>query len=184
MREDALTAGLLLRGGAKATVADHLGFTPLHYAAGQYFSERIVRDLLAHGADARAVSTRGLTPLHGAVKLRRVAAVRALLDAGASPWVENAVDGASPHTEAAVLGDADILAAFAAAGFARAPAEGSGVWLLASFMNHAPEPTAARRVIGRSMVVHAACDLAAGAEVTTTYAASAEALAAGWGIHE
>jgi hypothetical protein len=89
IREDALTAGLLLRGGAEATVADGVGFTPLHYAAGQYLSARIVRELLAHGADASATSATCLSPLHGAVTFGRVDAMRALLDAGASPWVED-----------------------------------------------------------------------------------------------
>jgi hypothetical protein len=178
-RGDATTAGLLLRGGAKATVADEWGFTPLHYAAGQYFSARIVRDLLAHGADAHASSATCLTPLHAAVACGRADAVRLLLDAGASPWVED-VRGLSPHAMAAEDNEPDLLAAFAGRGSGEA--KGTGVWLLASFMNHADEINTLRRITGRSMFVYASRDLAAGAELTTMYSASKKALAEAWGI--
>jgi hypothetical protein len=104
--------------------------------------------------------------------------VRLLLDAGASPWVED-VRGLSPHAMAAA-DEPDVLAAFAGVG--PGEAKGTGVWPLASFMNHADEFNTLRRITGRSMFVYASRDLAAGAELTTMYSTSKTALAEAWGI--
>lgn len=104
--------------------------------------------------------------------------MRALLDAGASPWVEN-VYGLTPYERAAGAAP-DVLAAFAGC----KPAEGkadTGVWPLASFMNHASKTTTVRRIIGRSMLVYANRDLAAGEDLTTSYTSKTD-LAAVWGI--
>ena len=139
-----------------------------------------MRDLLAHGADVNALSASCLSPLHAAVNFGRVDAMRALLDAGASPWLED-IRGQSPYAIAAASDDPGVLAAITGRALA-AEAQGTGVWALASFMNHASEPSIMRRVAGRSMFVYAMRDLAAGDELTTSYSTSKKALAESWGI--
>jgi hypothetical protein len=140
------------------------------------------------GNDPNAFSSSGTTELHAAVTARRAAAALALLRAGADPYLEDAVQGWCPSQ--AVLDmidaadgsggggavDAAMIAAFAAAGYTpevlrAALPQGTGLWLLASMLNHAAAPTAVPRFVGELMFVRAACALACGAEVTTSYGA-------------
>jgi ankyrin repeat protein len=62
---------------------DHLGRTPLHYAAMDNDVEHVAQ-LLADGADVVASDLDGLTPLHMACQHGAVDAARSLLDGGAT----------------------------------------------------------------------------------------------------
>jgi ankyrin repeat protein len=73
---------LLIALGASVHARDCDAWTPLHFAAANG-NEASVRALLAHGADARAVTTRGITALILAQHIRCGASTRALIAAGA-----------------------------------------------------------------------------------------------------
>ena len=180
----------LLALGAPHAAGDVLGMRVLHYACGEYYTPESVAALLAAGADPNARTARGLTPLHAAVALDRPEAVTALLAAGADPYVPDGVDGLPPlrfsnDTEEGSRLSPRVRAAFVAAGhdddtLSQRWRQCSGVWLVASFMNHSAAPTVARRCVGKLMVVAASRDLKAGAELTTSYG-SGEMLRK-WGI--
>jgi ankyrin repeat protein len=92
-------ARLLLRAGADSNAnANHRKSTPLHYAAdgcitGPVWDSqkqvRMLRALLDAGAKINAQDANGATPLHRAVRTRRAAAVRFLLQAGSDPFLKN-----------------------------------------------------------------------------------------------
>ena len=63
--------------------------------------------LLANGADAGAADDRGFTALHRAAEMGKASAVRALLDAGASPTVE--AIGHTPISLAEMGGHTEIV---------------------------------------------------------------------------
>lgn len=99
----------LLDAGADPTVANDVGATALHWAAGEPDTVRI---LIAHGADVDARSTDGRTPLLVAASIRgNSPAVSLLLDKGANPSAASAAGyGAiTAVTEAAKQGDEPML---------------------------------------------------------------------------
>jgi tetratricopeptide (TPR) repeat protein len=162
----------LLKVGAKPSVKDELGMTPLHYAVGEYYNIDIAKALVEHGAPVDEPSVRGFTPLYGAVMKGRAEAVKWLLQNGANPYCENYLDGSAPADFAEQTGDVVMEQAFSRGGHdlgASAPRQGSGVWAVASFMNHSQEQNTRRRFIGRMMFVMAGVDMKAGKELTTSY---------------
>ena len=93
-------AGLLLDKGADPNLADEGGFTALHYAASDKNGADLVRALFTHGAhpnprttkDSReyvyaGVNLTGATPLFLAASLGNVETARALVRAGADPFM-------------------------------------------------------------------------------------------------
>jgi ankyrin repeat protein len=93
-------AVLLMERGADAGAVDALGFTALHYAAVDDTRAELVKAMLGHGANPNArttrdsrknvtsgVSLKGATPLFLAASLGNVANVRALIAAGADPFL-------------------------------------------------------------------------------------------------
>ena len=98
-------AELLIAKGVAPDQRDHNGCTPLHVAAFSGTLE-VARVLLRHGADPDAMDCAGFAPLDHAG--RRVALVRALLEAGANPEggskVPMARPGWPPLTHAALWG--------------------------------------------------------------------------------
>jgi hypothetical protein len=94
---DVPVARALLALGADAKAANRHGATALHYACdgatdnaafddAQY---EVVALLIAYGSDPNALDKSGVAPLHRAVRTRRAAAVRALLDGGADAALAN-----------------------------------------------------------------------------------------------
>jgi ankyrin repeat protein len=81
-RDDLTIADLLIRAGARATVANDLGATPLHLACTNR-SAPMVERLLAAGADARAALLNGETVLMTCARAGDTRAVQALLARGA-----------------------------------------------------------------------------------------------------
>ena len=80
---------LLLQSGADPNAVDHRGWTSLHHGSDAGCVD-IVQLLLTNGSDVNAASgNNGNTPLRFAVKKGYLGTVRALLDAGANPWVIN-----------------------------------------------------------------------------------------------
>ena len=75
-------AGLLVGGGADASVADTNGQTPLHHAIERQH-EAVARLLIGKGADVTIADGRGETPLHAAAKGGHEAVARLLIDEGA-----------------------------------------------------------------------------------------------------
>ncbi len=154
----------MLKAGARPGAKDELGMTPLHYAVAEYYNMGIARALVEHDAPVDELSIRGFTPLYGAVVKRRATAVKWLLQNGANPYLENYVDGGSLADYAEMAGDEAIVQALKTSGHnqsASVPREGSGVWAVASFMNHSDEPNTRRRFIGRMMFVTAGMDIKA-----------------------
>ena len=94
----------LLAAGARADLAAKDGTTALHNAAGCVFwySDTLVRKLLAAGADVNATNQWYDTPLHLAVRIGSVQACRTLLEAGAEPSL-------SIRSVAKVTGDGHIM---------------------------------------------------------------------------
>jgi ankyrin repeat protein len=80
--DDLTTADMLLRGGARAGVANDLGVTPLYLACNNRSSAMVDR-LLAARADANATLLNGETVLMNCARTGNVRAVKALLTAGA-----------------------------------------------------------------------------------------------------
>ncbi len=130
-----------------------------------------------------AWNKRGFTPLHGAVGLEQPEAVRLLLARGADPHAENYVDGSSLLEMVGEHSGPACGAArkeFEAAGH-RVEREGGvhpgvALWTVASMMNHAARPTAARRFVGQMMFMTAGRNLPAGAEITISYSLNPEKL--------
>ena len=81
-RDDATTADLLIRAGARANVANDLGVTPLFLACTNR-SASMVKKLLGAGANPNATLLRGQTVLMECARTGDVGAVTALLAAGA-----------------------------------------------------------------------------------------------------
>lgn len=197
----------LLDAGADPAAPDAVhGMTPLHCAAGQFWrGVKGVQALLAAGASPTALCFAGRTPLYYAATHGVHEAATVLLGAGVDPYLPDGEGGPCPAAIAFAndprvdehLGDAaklppnhgKLAAAFTAAGhtperllehFRR----GSGLWFVASFMNHAARPSTHRRFLGQAMVVTAARRLGAGEELTTSYGRDAETLARKWGIKQ
>lgn len=130
----------LLDNGAKSSVAarDPLGATPLLYAVADQQGRsapvpiftragvvvvptpvvrphRIVKHLLAAGADPGVVTKTGLTPLHIAADKGDLGTIRMLLEAGAQVGATTDA-GETPLHVAAVNGDPDAVALLVAAG--------------------------------------------------------------------
>jgi Ankyrin repeats (3 copies)/Ankyrin repeat len=87
-------AELLVSHGADCRAKNRRGAEPLHYAADtnhQAPQEQVdvITYLIEMGADPNAVDDTRVAPLHRAVRTRSEAAVRALLDGGASPRQPN-----------------------------------------------------------------------------------------------
>jgi uncharacterized protein len=93
-------AGLLLDKGADPNLADEGGFTALHYAASDKNGADLVRALFMHGAHQNPRTTKdsreyvyagvnliGATPLFLAASLGNVETARALVRAGADPFI-------------------------------------------------------------------------------------------------
>jgi ankyrin len=81
--DDAAMAKLLLGAGAKATLANRYGLTPMAIAAANG-SATMIGMLLDAGADANAPDPAGDTPLMSAARVGRADAVTLLLDRGAA----------------------------------------------------------------------------------------------------
>jgi hypothetical protein len=94
---DAPVTRTLLALGADLMATNRRGATPLHYACdgvtdNAAFDEaqyEVVALLIASRADVNALDKSGVAPLHRAVRTRRAAAVRALLDGGADAALAN-----------------------------------------------------------------------------------------------
>jgi TPR repeat protein/ankyrin repeat protein len=89
-------AALLIRRGIAVNAAAKSGYTALHIAAGLGRLEH-VKLLLAHGANVRALDSRG-EPLHAAVVEGKVKVVELLLAAGANPDARIPVSQDTPLT--------------------------------------------------------------------------------------
>jgi len=86
---DAAAAGMALDDGANPSTIDRAtGCSALFWAAG-YGMVGVMRRLIAGGADIDSRSLTGRTPLFAAVTNESDAATRALLDAGASDFLED-----------------------------------------------------------------------------------------------
>jgi ankyrin repeat protein len=81
--DDVDTAKLLIGAGAKATMANRYGLTPLAIAAANG-SATMIGMLLDAGADANAPDPAGETPLMNAARVGKLDAVTLLLDRGAT----------------------------------------------------------------------------------------------------
>ena len=99
-RRDMTWLGFLVSKGAKPDVRDAEGNTPLALAAQLGFVEGLQLLVLDH-ATVDMENSRGETPLILAVHNRDLAAVRALLGAGANPNRADRIAGKSAHDYAA-----------------------------------------------------------------------------------
>jgi uncharacterized protein len=108
-------AGLLLDKGTDPNLADVRGFTALHFAASSAKRVEIVKALLAHEAKPNmrttrdvlrgnegGVSAKGATPLFFAASVGNIAAVRALVAAGADPLIPTDLKTTPLHVAAGV----------------------------------------------------------------------------------
>jgi ankyrin repeat protein len=96
-RGDVALATLLLRAKANVKATTRIGaYTPLHVAS-QGGSAPIVKALLASGADARAVTTDGVSALHLAAMGGDAAVVHALVAAGADVNASEPLWGQTPR---------------------------------------------------------------------------------------
>jgi ankyrin repeat protein len=94
---------LLLANGADAKYANR-GYGPL-MAVAEQGNALAVKELLAHGADARVTNRAGYTALHAAAMSGNAEVVRLLLDAGADPNASESTHGMVPLHWAAASGD-------------------------------------------------------------------------------
>jgi len=95
-------AQLLVAHGANCRARNRRGAEPLHYAADANHwnpaaQAEIIEYLTAVGASPDALDGSGVAPLHRAVRTRSVAAVRALVDAGADPRQPNKAGSTPLH---------------------------------------------------------------------------------------
>lgn len=109
----------LLERGADVNAANRDGYTALHFAV---FDEEKTALLLAKGANAKAATTNGVTPLLVAAgRPGGAPIVKQLLEAGAEPNASNR-GGLTPLDRAAQAGDLASLQALFAKGAKLAPA--------------------------------------------------------------
>jgi len=101
---DGELADALIHAGAPVSTPGWVGPTPLHWAT-RTGNEDVVRVLLGHGADARALDDEGKTPLFGS----RTSRVCALLLAGGAEVNVRSADGETPLHEAAAAGLAEVV---------------------------------------------------------------------------
>src|SRR5262245_21533143 len=102
---------LLLGAHASVNALTRVGaYTPLHIAS-EVGSATVVSALLKGGANARALTTTGLTPLHLAALAGSTGAVNALLDRGAPVNAKEPAWGQTPLMFAASRGRTDALRA-------------------------------------------------------------------------
>lgn len=73
----------LIANGANVNVKDNEQYTPLYRAAAKNNAAEIVKYLISAGAKLDERNQKGMTPLMGALYLRRFANIKALVDAGA-----------------------------------------------------------------------------------------------------
>jgi len=104
-RANATLVRRLLDKRVDPNVANGHGHRPLHAAVTcqpqfprthHLRQTRVIRMLVNAGADPNARDIRGVAPLHTAVRVRCLASVRALLNAGASIRARNGATGATP----------------------------------------------------------------------------------------
>ena len=107
-RGDLTAVDLLLRTGARATVANRYVVTPLSLAAANG-NTAVVARLLESGANPNTAVTGGETVLMTAARAGRGEAVRALIDAGADVNAREATRGQTALMWAAAEGHADII---------------------------------------------------------------------------
>lgn len=97
----------LLRSGADANYRDREGWSAIHWAAEEGYSE-IVKLLLDHGADANAASSYGTSPLHCAANGGHNQIVSLLLQHGADP-LKSTCHGWTPLHHAAFMGHSRVV---------------------------------------------------------------------------
>jgi len=95
-------AELLIAHGADCRAKNRRGAEPPHYAADANRRDptaqaETIAYLIAVGADPNALDSSGVAPLHRAVRTRSLAAVRALLDGGASARQPNKAGSTPLH---------------------------------------------------------------------------------------
>ena len=95
-------AEVLVAHGADCRAKNRRGAEPLHYAADANRWEpaaqaEMISYLISIGANPNALDSSGVAPLHRAVRTRSLAAVRALLDGGASSRQPNTRGSAPLH---------------------------------------------------------------------------------------
>lgn len=95
-RRDLVWIRFLLAQRADPNLGDRDGSTPLMIAANLGFVDGI-QALVAGGARINQANGRGETALHFAVQRRDVNTVRALVEAGADPELQDSVAGKSPR---------------------------------------------------------------------------------------
>lgn len=105
---------VLLKHGARVNAAAVTGNTPLIIASHQYGSAETLKELLAHGADVRAVTAAGETAVRAAARAGDVEALRILLDHGGdvnqdSRTTYSATAKVTPLMMAAQLGHLDCV---------------------------------------------------------------------------
>jgi uncharacterized protein len=105
--DDLTIADLLIRAGAKATVANDNGFTPVHLACTNRNGAMVER-LLAAGADANAASLNGETVLMTCARAGSARAVKALLVKGAKVNVKEKAHDQTPLMWAAAQRHPDV----------------------------------------------------------------------------
>ncbi|TGR32923.1 ankyrin repeat domain-containing protein [Mesorhizobium sp. M8A.F.Ca.ET.202.01.1.1] len=84
----------LIEAGSSPNYEDHAGFPPIIAALSTERADKldIIRILVDHGADPNMRGVNDWTPLHYAVAIRSVEAIRLLLAAGADPTLETRID--------------------------------------------------------------------------------------------
>jgi ankyrin repeat protein len=162
----------LLKAGARPNDKDNVqGETALLHSVDQVCNINIVKALLEHGAAVNEPSNQGLTPLYWAVRGGHVDVVKLLLQNGANPYITYRSKIHSPADKALSVMDADMMQTFENAGY-NLLLEGSGLWVVSSFLNHDDAPNTNRTRVGNMWFVTAATDMPADTELTTTYGPS------------
>ncbi|RUX42125.1 ankyrin repeat domain-containing protein [Mesorhizobium sp. M4A.F.Ca.ET.050.02.1.1] len=93
----------LIEAGSNPNYADHAGFPSIIAALSTERRDRhdVIRTLIEHGADPDMRGVNDWTPLHYAVAMRDVEAIRLLLAAGADPALRTRIDDCSTALEEA-----------------------------------------------------------------------------------
>lgn len=113
--EQAEMIAFLASRGASVDAKDSQGFTPLHHAAGKAKKVATLKALLQAGADPRARSPRGDTPLHAAARYGWVEGLEALSARGAELEARDDL-GLTPLHAAAAAGRIKALELLASKG--------------------------------------------------------------------